>query len=107
MGRKSTLQELCPKCKVMPLSKPYSVTHDYMASVSERRSKSNNTFKRLYQCRVCESLWLHEKDKWDACLGFKFWHGTIADFNRQYAIPQPAPIIKYFKGPVRYSPGPS
>lgn len=83
---------MCIMCQTLPLSKPHTTGHPNMTALTPKEDFGELGIQRLYRCSVCHTHWLYQQDKWQACLGFKLWSGTLNTFlthdNRQ--VPQPA-----------------
>lgn len=89
---------LCTACQDLPLSTAHSGRHRDMKEVSAQRFTHCLSQKVLYQCFSCKTLWLHERDQWGACLGFKLWPGSLSELNRPELNISPAIISKTYTG---------
>lgn len=84
---------MCIMCQTLPLSKPHTPGHPNMAPLTPKENFGELGVQRLYCCSVCNTHWLYQQDKWQACLGFKLWSGTLNTFLSQDNRLDPRPQI--------------
>lgn len=72
---------MCIMCQTLPLSKPRTPGHLNMAPLTQKEDWGELGTQCLYRCSVCHTHWLCQQDKWQACLGFKFWTGNLDNFQ--------------------------
>ncbi len=84
---------MCIMCQTLPLSKPHTAGHPNMTPLTPKEDFGEFGVQRLYRCSVCHTHWLYQQDKWQACLGFKLWSGTLNTFLSQDNRPTPLPQV--------------
>lgn len=98
---------MCIMCQTLPLSKPRTSAHPSMTALTPKEDFGEWGIQRLYTCSVCHTHWLYQQDKWQACLGFKLWSGTLNTFlsqdNRPVSQPHTLPMASTSKGAVRFN----
>ncbi len=75
---------MCIMCQTLPLSQPNAQRHPYLKPIRCVDEADEQGTESLYHCTVCQTHWLYQRDKWDACLGFKLWQGGLQAFNRRH-----------------------
>lgn len=62
---------LCDSCLEFPLASPSTTMPVSLKAVSDYVPIANQYTEAKYQCRSCETIWLHRKNKWGTCEGFR------------------------------------
>lgn len=75
---------MCTFCRALPLSTPQTHAHINMHPLTPLEDFGAAGQQRLYLCGVCNTHWLYQKTKWEACLGFKLWTGDLAAYRQHY-----------------------
>lgn len=98
---------MCIMCQTLPLSKPRTSSHPNMTPLTPKKDFGEFGVQRLYRCSICNTHWLYQQDKWQVCLGFKLWPGSLSAYLAQEASyasqNQTPPIERTNRGQARWS----
>lgn len=87
---------MCIMCQTLPLSRPNTPGHANMQPLTRLEDFGEDGTESLYRCSVCHTHWLYQRDKWQACLGFKLWTGNLTTYRaheRTYRVAQKEPPL--------------
>ncbi len=62
---------LCDQCLDLPVAKTSTPPHTGLSLVSNYTPITNGDAEAKFLCSTCETIWLHRKNKWGSCEGFR------------------------------------
>ncbi len=62
---------LCDACLTLPVAVAATPPHPELHLCSEYIPIKGENFEAKFKCRACDTIWLHRKNKWGACEGFR------------------------------------
>lgn len=62
---------LCDSCLEFPLATPSPAIPASLKAISDYASIANDCTEAKFQCKTCDTIWLHRKSKWGICEGFR------------------------------------
>lgn len=62
---------LCDHCLDFPVAKTSTPPHTCLKATSQYQPIPNGDAEAKFLCNTCGTIWLHRKNKWGACEGFR------------------------------------
>lgn len=62
---------LCDHCLGLPVAKTSTPPHSGLKLVSQYTPTPNGEAEAKFVCHTCDTVWLHRKNKWGSCEGFR------------------------------------
>ena len=66
-----TTRTLCDACLAFPLATASTVIPASLKAISDYAPTAKDYTEAKFQCHVCNTIWLHRKNKWGICEGFR------------------------------------